>query len=148
MKLYVCPDCGKKFQEGFVPNECTGCGCPSSFFTEQMKEQVEASRERNISPSLESSNDFGAEHTANSLAGINLTIGIIVGIVGIIVALVYWGKAAGDVGFTEIYMIVGILSFIFGLLFFLFGLIAWAFIKLLVNISYRLTRLDNKYNPE
>lgn len=144
MKLYVCPDCGEKFQEGLVPNECTSCGCPSSAF----KEQTETSMERNISPSLESSNDFGAENTANGLAGLNLAIGIIVGIVGIIVAIVFWGKAAGDVGFTELYMIIGVLSLIFGLLFFLWGLIAWAFIKLLVNISYRLTRLDNKYNPK
>ncbi len=33
MKVYTCPDCGKKFQEGFVPSECPGCGCPSNQFT-------------------------------------------------------------------------------------------------------------------
>ncbi len=99
--------------------------------------------DKNISPSLESSNDFGAEHTANSLASLNLAIGIIVGIVGITAAIVFW---AGDNAAVD--GLIGVLCFIFGLLFFLICLVAWAFIKLLVNISYRLTRLDNKYNPK
>lgn len=144
MKLYVCPDCGKKFQEGLVPSTCLNCGCPSSAF----KEQTETLMDENISPSLESANNFAAEHTVNGLAGLNLTIGIIVGIVGVIAAIVFWGKATGDVGFTQIYMLVGVLCFIFSMLFFLLSLSAWAFLKLLVNISYRLTRLDNKYNPK
>lgn len=144
MKRYCCPDCGKVFEENSVPSSCPNCGCPSSAF----KEQTETLMDGNISPSLESTNNFAAEHTVNGLAGLNLTIGIIVGIVGLIAAIVFWGKATGDVGFTQIYMLVGVLCFIFSMLFFLLSLSAWAFLKLLVNISYRLTRLDNKYNPK
>ena len=96
--------------------------------------------ERNISPSLESSNDFGAEHTANALAGITLAIGIIIGIIGFIAGI---SLMAAN---SEL-LIFGILAIIGGLVLFLVFLISWAFIKLLVNMSYRLTRLDNKYNP-
>ncbi|MBQ4508683.1 MAG: hypothetical protein II970_07290 [Paludibacteraceae bacterium] len=36
MKNYVCPDCGKTFEEGNVPASCPNCGCPSSdFFKEK-----------------------------------------------------------------------------------------------------------------
>lgn len=51
MKVYTCPDCGKKFQEGFVPSECPGCGCPSNVFTVSEL----ASQATNTSPSLEKS---------------------------------------------------------------------------------------------
>ena len=34
MKNYVCPDCGKNFEEGNVPAVCPNCGCPSSAFQE------------------------------------------------------------------------------------------------------------------
>jgi hypothetical protein len=97
--------------------------------------------DKNISPALESSNDFGAEHTANGLAVINLVVGIIVGIIGL-----FAGFSLMSQGNFE--AIGGILCIIFGLLFLLLGILSWAFIKLLVNISYRLTRLDNKYNPK
>lgn len=137
MKQYVCPDCGKTFYQGYVPASCPSCGCPSSAFQEHQK----PSMNRNISPSLESSNDFGAEHTANGLAVINLVVGIIVGIIGL-----FAGFLLMSLGNFE--AIGGILCIIFGLLFLLLGILSWAFIKLLVNISYRLTRLDNKYNPK
>lgn len=137
MKNYVCPDCGKTFEEGNVPASCPGCGCPSSEF----QEHKEPSMDKNISPALESSNDFGAEHTANGLAVINLVVGIIVGIIGL-----FAGFSLMSQGNFE--AIGGILCIIFGLLFLLLGILSWAFIKLLVNISYRLTRLDNKYNPK
>jgi hypothetical protein len=137
MKKYVCPDCGKTFEEGNVPASCPGCGCPSSEF----QEHKEPSMDKNISPALESSNDFGAEHTANGLAVINLVVGIIVGIIGL-----FAGFSLMSQGNFE--AIGGILCIIFGLLFLLLGILSWAFIKLLVNISYRLTRLDNKYNPK
>ena len=139
MKRYCCPDCGKVFEENSVPSSCPNCGCPSSEF----KEQTETPMDKNISPSLESSNNFGAEHIVNGLASLNLTIGIIVGIVGITAAIVFW---TGDNAAVD--GLIGVLCFIFGLLFFLICLVAWAFIKLLVNISYRVTRLDNKYNPK
>lgn len=32
MKNYECPDCGRSFREGFVPETCTGCGCSSAKF--------------------------------------------------------------------------------------------------------------------
>lgn len=35
MKNYVCPDCGKTFEEGNVPASCPNCGCPSSVFQEK-----------------------------------------------------------------------------------------------------------------
>lgn len=137
MKNYVCPDCGKNFEEGNVPAVCPNCGCPSSAF----QEHQEPSMNQNISPALEASNDFGAEHTANGLAVINLVVGIIVGIIGLFAGFSLMSQGM-------IAQLGGILCIIFGILFFLLGLISWAFIKLLVNISYRLTRLDNKYNPK
>jgi hypothetical protein len=139
MKKYVCPDCGKTFEEGNVPASCPGCGCPSSEF----QEHKEPSMDKNISPALESSNDFGAEHTANALAGITLVIGIIIGLIGLIAGFSLLTLQGGGES-----MLFGILCIVFGLVFFLVFLISWAFIKLLVNISYRLTRLDNKYNPK
>ena len=43
MKKYTCPDCGKEFQEGFVPSTCPNCGCPSSAFQyEEMESKVVA----------------------------------------------------------------------------------------------------------
>ena len=138
MKVYTCPDCGKKFQEGFVPSECPGCGCPSNQFTVSEL----ASKATNISPSLESSNDFGAEHTVNGLAVLSLAIGIIAGI-GALIGGIYFFSHGGFEG-----ELLGPLCLIFGLLFIILGILAWAFLKLLVNISYRLTRLDNKYNPK
>ena len=140
MKLYICPDCGAKFQEGFVPNECTRCGCPSSAFTCQDAETF--SVDENVSPDLESSKNLAAEHTVNALAGVNLGIGILLGLGGVI-AGIYFLASSGFMG-----DMTGTLCIIFGLLFFLMAILTWAFLKLLVNISYRLTRLDNKYNPK
>ena len=137
MKKYVCPDCGKTFEEGNVPASCPGCGCPSSEF----QEHKEPSMDKNISPALESSNDFSAEHTANGLAEIILVIGFFVGIIGLIAGLLLISK-------MEVSTLLGILIIVGSLLFFLICFISRAFIKLLVNISYRLTRLDNKYNPK
>lgn len=37
MIVYTCPDCGRKFEEGFVPSECSNCGCPSSYFVQKKK---------------------------------------------------------------------------------------------------------------
>lgn len=137
MKNYVCPDCGKKFNEGALPDMCPNCGCPKDAF----KEVSFADRSDNVSPTLESSNNFGAEHTANGLAAINLVIGILIGVIGLIAGFNLIPQGGPEA-------LGGILCIVFGLLFFLLALISWAFIKLLVNISYRLTRLDNKYNPQ
>jgi len=138
MKKYTCPDCGKIFEEGSVPSECPNCGCPSNQFSVSEL----ASQATNISPSLESSNDFGAEHTVNGLAVLSLAIGIIAGI-GALIGCIYFFSSGGFEG-----ELLGPLCLIFGLLFIILGILSWAFLKLLVNISYRLTRLDNKYNPK
>ena len=134
MKNFVCPDCGKTVEEGQVPVSCPNCGCPSSAF----QEHQEPTLNNNISPALESSNNFGPEHTANGLAVISLGVGIIVVVIGLL---------AGFILISQVDTMVGVLCIIFGLLFFLICLLSWAFIKLFVNMSYRLTRLDNKYNP-
>ena len=150
MKKYTCPDCGQIFEGDEVPAECPNCGCTSEFFAEVTEKELEEvgidhktpGLSSNISPSLESSNDFGAEHTVNGLAGLNLAIGIIVGIGALICSIYFFidGDIAGD--------LLGPLCLIFGLLFIILGILSWAFLKLMVNISYRLTRLDNKYNPK
>ena len=90
----------------------------------------------NICPSLESSNDFSAEMVVNSFAQINLIVGILVGIAGVIAGIVFLGEYRGE--------IIGTILIVVGLIFFLFSLVFWAILKLLVNISYRLTKLDNK----
>lgn len=35
MKTFVCPDCGKVFNEESTPSSCPNCGCPSSEFQEK-----------------------------------------------------------------------------------------------------------------
>ena len=92
----------------------------------------------NVSTPLEKSNNYAAEHVANGLASLTRAIGIIVGIIGLIAGIVMFSEGGyGD-------DLIGALCIIFGLIFFLIGLVSWAFIKLMVNMSYRLTRIDNK----
>ena len=91
----------------------------------------------NVSTPLEKSNNYAAEHVANGLASLTRAIGIIVGIIGLIAGIVMFIGGYGD-------NLIGALCIIFGLIFFLIGLVSWAFIKLMVNMSYRLTRIDNK----
>lgn len=138
MKEYICPVCQKSFSEDSVPETCPKCGCEKELFNVigEMSEEEEELRE-NVSKALEASNNYGAEHTANALAEITFIAGIIVGIIGVIAGLVMLGKDSNA-------SLLGIPCIMFGLLFFLLCLISWAFIKLQVNISYRLTRIDNK----
>ena len=143
MKNYVCPDCGKNFDDGLVPDVCPNCGCPKDSF----RIVIAAGKQANVSPDLESSNNFRAEHTANAVAEVIKIICIFIGIVGGIVAIVFFGRAAEAEFGDELDVMVGVLSLISGVIIILVGVITSAFIKLLVNISYRLTRLDNKYNP-
>ena len=140
MKEYFCPICQRSFQEGSVPEKCPDCGCDKELFNE-VSEMSKEELIDNVSESLESSNNYSAEHTANSLAEITFIVGVIVGLIGVI------GGIATCAG-TDNGELVGIPCIMFGLLFFFLCLISWAFIKLQVNISYRLTRIDNKLNPE
>lgn len=94
----------------------------------------------NQSPSLESSNNFHAEHVINAWATINLWIGIIIGAAAVITGIVFWA--------AEEDYIVGPIVIGAGIIFFFCSLLFWAMFRLLVNISYRLTRLDNKANPQ
>ena len=140
MTEYICPICQKSFQAGSVPDKCPDCGCDKSLFNE-ISEMSKEELVDNISESLESSNNYSAEHTANGLAEITFIVGVVVGLIGVI------GGIAACVG-TDNGELFGVPCIMFGLLFFFLCLISWAFIKLLVNISYRLTRIDNKLNPE
>jgi hypothetical protein len=72
------------------------------------------------------------------LANINLFVGVLVGIAGLIAGIVVLSE--GRYGAEPI----GISLIVVGLIFLLFSLVFWALLKLLVNISYRLTKLDNK----
>ena len=90
----------------------------------------------NVSTPLEKSNNYAAEHVANGLASLTRAIGIIVGMIGLIAGIVMF-SSYGD-------GLIGTLCIIVGLIFFLIGLVSWAFIKLMANMSYRLTRIDNK----
>jgi rubredoxin len=122
---FVCPDCGLKMDEKF--NDCPHCGCPKEYFM-----AIDSSV--NICPSLESSNDFSAEKVVNSIAKISLIVGILGGIFGLITGFIFIEDSAA----------LGIILIVVGLIFFLFSLVFWALLKLLVNISYRLTRIDNR----
>ena len=126
---FVCPDCGRKVSHNL--NDCPNCGCP--------KEQFGAiSLSNNVSPALESSNNFNAEHVVNSVAKGVLTGSIFIAIAGVIAAIIVFSD--GGLG-SEM---AGIMLIVIGLLILFLGIINWAVLRLLVNISYRLTRIDNK----
>ena len=112
----------------------------NDFMNELQQEHTPKTEEllENVSTSLEKSNNYEAEHVANGLASLTRAIGIIVGIIGLIAGIVMFNIGGFGDG------LIGALCIIFGLIFFLIGLVSWAFIKLMVNMSYRLTRIDNK----
>jgi hypothetical protein len=112
-------------------NDCPNCGCPK-------EELIANDASTNISPALESSNNFNAEHVVNSVAKGILTGSIFVAVLGVIGAIIIF--AINDMGST----IAGTMLIIIGLLILFLGIINWAVLRLLVNISYRLTRIDNK----
>lgn len=85
--------------------------------------------------SLESSNDFAAEKVSNGVAKFTLWFGIIVCVISIIVAFAIGGSAGWGVFAT-------------GVLIFIFNLITWSLIRMITNISYRLTRIDNKLKEQ
>lgn len=124
---FVCPDCGLKLENNLA--DCPMCGCP--------KDDLKLI-DHSAVKSLESSNDFSAEIFVNTLANINLFVGVLVGIAGLIAGIVVLSE--GRYGAEPI----GISLIVVGLIFLLFSLVFWALLKLLVNISYRLTKLDNK----
>lgn len=141
MKKYVCPDCGSKFEEGFVPSTCTNCGCPSDQFKEQEISTEIAHTTANVSALLESSNDFAAEKLGAILANIVKVVGFIF-IIGGLIAGIIMGANMYD-GWIAFLAIFG-----GGLLIGFFFILGWAWLRLLVNISYRLTRIDNKTKAE
>lgn len=142
MKTYTCPDCGKTFEGDTLPHACPDCGCPSDMFKQHIEEKAFSNLSANLSPSLESSNNFHAEHVINGLATVGLWAGIIIGVAAVIAGIVIWAtwEWEGDM--------IGPIVLIAGVIFFFCSLVFWAVSKLLVNISYRLTRLDNKANPQ
>jgi membrane-bound ClpP family serine protease len=108
-------------------------------FMNELQQEAHPKKEElleNVSTPLEKSNNYAAEHVANGLASLTRAIGIIVGIIGLMAGIVMF-SSFGD-------GLIGALCIIFGLIFFLICLVSWAFIKLMVNMSYRLTRIDNK----
>ena len=125
----VCPECGQEVTSNL--NDCPNCGCPK----EDLK-VVDATT--NISPALETSNNFNAEHVVNTVAKGILTGSIAVAVIGLIAAIIVF--ADGGMGAE----MAGTMLIVIGLLILFLGIINWAVLKLLVNISYRLTRIDNK----
>lgn len=144
-KHTTCPDCGKIFEGSEVPAECPNCGCSSEFFAEVTEKELEevgishttSDLSQNISTLLESSNDYAAEKLGAILADITKAIGYIIMIGSFIAGLVY---AANSYDGWIIFLIIFGGGLLLGFLF----LCAWAWLRLLVNISYRLTRIDNK----
>ena len=135
MKKYTCPDCGNEFQEGFVPSSCPNCGCPSDQFkVSEMKTQV-----TNTNSLLESSNDFAAEKLGAVLANIAKVIAIIIAIGSVLVGFI---GCISDESALPLLIIPG------GLIIALLFITIWAWLRLMVNISYRLTRIDNKTKAE
>ena len=121
---YVCPDCGQEMENN--QNDCPNCGCP--------KEHLK-SVGPNISLSLESSDDFSAEHTVNAIAKINLVFSIII-FVGCIFGAI--------IAYEDLEDMIAVILLIVGVVFLIVGIISWAVLRLIANISYRLTRIDNK----
>lgn len=135
MKKYTCPDCGKIFEEGSVPSECPNCGCPSNQFSVSEL----ASQATNTSDILESSNDYAAEKLGAVLANIVKVIAYVIIVASVIGGIA--GCAFEEDGFPLLIIPGGLfLSVPF------FAM--WAWLRLLVNISYRLTRIDNKIKAE
>ena len=131
MKVYTCPDCGMKFNEGFEPSTCPNCGCPSDQFTVSEL----ASQATSTSAMLESSNDFAAEKLGAVLANIVKIIAYVIIIASVIASIV--GCIYTEDG-LPLLLIPG------GLILSVPFFAMWAWLRLLVNISYRLTRIDNK----
>lgn len=149
MKTYICPDCGKTFESDTLPTACPDCGCPFNLFKAQNNPISSpnatmqfSNLSANLSPSLESGNNFHAEHVINGLATVGLWAGIIIGVAAVIAGIVIWAtwEWEGEM--------IGPIVLGAGVIFFFCSLVFWAVLKLLVNISYRLTRLDNKANPQ
>ena len=71
---FVCPECG----QGMATNlkDCPNCGCPK-------EELIANDVSTNLSPALESSNNFNAEHVVNGVAKGILTSSIFIAILGI-----------------------------------------------------------------
>ena len=124
-------------KEELLENVSTPLEKSDNYAAEHVAKKTEELLE-NVSTSLEKSNNYEAEHVANGLASLTRAIGIIVGIIGLIAGIVMFSIGGFGDG------LIGALCIIFGLIFFLIGLVSWAFIKLMVNMSYRLTRIDNK----
>ena len=150
MKKYTtCPDCGQIFEGDEVPAECPNCGCTSEFFAEVTEKELEevgishttSDLSQNISTLLESSNDFAVEKFGAILANIVKVVGYIIMIGSFIVGIVY---AANSYDGGIIFLIIFGGGLVLGFLF----LCMWAWLALMVNISYRLTRIDNKTKAE
>lgn len=104
-------------------------------FIAAMQQEPQKPTEASANKELESSNDFSAEKTANAIAGILLAVGIIAVVILVFLSLMAFSDDETGIGFTLLGSAVGSL---------LVSLLSWSSIKLLSNISYRLTRIDNK----
>ncbi len=100
---------------------------------------------------LENSDNFKAEKVLNVLATIILWLGkifcVLFPLVGIGLML-YASAADRGYGVAEIYIGVGIGLIIYGLIVYFLHLLIWAAIRVQINISYRLTKLDMKNAEE
>lgn len=100
---------------------------------------------------LENSDNFKAEKVLNVLATIILWLGkifcVLFPLVGIGLML-YASVADRGYGVAEIYIGVGIGLIIYGLIVYFLHLLVWAAIRVQINISYRLTKLDMKNAEE
>ncbi|MBR1808222.1 MAG: zinc-ribbon domain-containing protein [Paludibacteraceae bacterium] len=139
IKDIICPDCGSAIPSNSTV--CPNCGAPIKSAVTNTTLITNNSLATNIAPSLESSNNFAAELTGNAIATLSLWIGIIVG--GIFVLIGIYFLISDTFGRETIAAVL----FSFGFLIFILCLIAYTAIRLVVNVSYRLTRLDNKMNP-
>lgn len=83
-------------------------------------------------PILEGSKFLIAERVVNAIATISLIFGILVLIISIILAI----EADNE--------LVQNISLAIGIILFFSNLITWSLIRILVNISYRLTSIDQK----
>ena len=127
MKEYICPVCQKSFKEGAVPEKCPECGCTKDLFNELGEPELQ--------DVLSESKSFKEEYSANGLAEYTTSIGVLVGLAGVITGIVFMTDDNYHLG---AYFLIG------GVLACLISLLSWCIIKLLVKISYHLTHMDEK----
>lgn len=138
MSKIICPACGEKYNTKLCRNVCPKCGDKTVVLSEGVQYNAGVTETKSVeSVAPVDNNQAGdnysvnpaAEGVASTIASIALAIGIIGLIVGIILDI--------SIGLDGTAVVGGILSFVV-------GLEAWAVIKVFVNMSRNLFKINDK----